>query len=49
MDWDTCEHEWKDELDGSGTNDLFTDVKCIKCRVPGQKTNKTDEVFWPAT
>lgn len=46
--WNDCQHEWK-EVESQFTNDLFTDVVCVKCKCPGELNNQTKEVFFPAT
>lgn len=46
--WDDCTHEWK-EIDSQFSNDLFTDVVCVKCQCPGQMDNQTRDVFYPVT
>jgi hypothetical protein len=47
--WDICTtHEWK-EVDSQFTNELFTDVVCVKCQCPGELDNRTGKVFFPAT
>jgi len=48
MGWDNCQHVW-DETDSQFSNELSTDVRCIKCGCSGEKDNATGEVFWPAT
>ena len=48
--WDNCEHEWElDEFDDWYSTIEYESVKCAKCKVPGQRTIKTGEVYWPAT
>ena len=46
-DWAQCEHTWA-EVDGD-CPEHCTPVRCSRCRVPGERNNKTQEVFWPAT
>ena len=48
MNWNECEHLWV-EVDSQYSNELFTDVRCEKCNCPGEKDNKSGDVFWPAT
>lgn len=43
-----CTHEWKG-VESQFTNDLFTDVVCVKCQCPGELNNRTKEVYFPAT
>lgn len=45
---DANDHVWK-ETESQGNNENFTDVICILCGVPGQLSNKTKMVFYPAT
>lgn len=45
---DNCAHEWK-EVDSQFNSELFTDVVCAKCQMPGQLDEQTKEVFFPAT
>ncbi len=46
--WDDCfEHDWKEVDSDIGGN--RTDVVCRKCGCPGERDDKTGEVFWPAT
>lgn len=43
-----CDHDWREY----GTSDLGgdrTEVFCTKCRVSGERDDKTGEVHWPAT
>lgn len=49
MNWTYCEHDWIEKTDSQFSNEYFTDVYCIKCGCPGEKYNKTGEVFWPTT
>lgn len=46
-----CEHEWRaltrDHMEEGKPG--FTQVECVKCGVPGERTDDTGEVFWPAT
>lgn len=46
--WDNCAHEWR-EVDSQFNSELFTDVVCTKCQMPGQLDEQTKEVFFPAT
>jgi len=48
-DWQTCEHEWKAEIDSMYSNELVEAVKCRKCGCPGERDTFTGHVFWPAT
>lgn len=41
-EWVTAPGDW-DAMEG------VSEVICSKCGVPGQRTDKTGEVFWPAT
>lgn len=43
-----CAHDWR-EVESQFSNEYFTDVRCALCAVPGQRDEKTGEVFWPAT
>lgn len=47
MNWTECEHEWR-ELD-TDIGGERTDVVCSKCDCPGERDDRTGEVFWPAT
>lgn len=47
--WWNCDHEWEEKTDSQFSNELFTDVICTECGCPGEKHNKTKEVFYPAT
>ena len=48
-DWNICsQHEWE-VLDSMGNSQSFTDVRCVRCGVPGQLDNATNEVYYPAT
>lgn len=44
-----CKHEWETDVDSMGHNEFQETVTCKKCGVPGERTLKTDEVYWPAT
>lgn len=44
-----CLHEWVETTDSQFTNELLTEVVCIKCEILGEMNNKTNEVFFPAT
>lgn len=44
-----CEHEWEEKYDSQFTNERFTDVRCSKCGVSGERDEETGGVFWPAT
>ncbi len=47
-DWARCEHLWREMIDNySGPG--RTDMCCVKCGVPGERTDATGEVYWPAT
>lgn len=49
--WDACQHQWKDitrDHMQEGKPDC-TQVECWKCGVPGERTDSTGHVFWPAT
>ena len=48
-DWNTCNHEWREEIDSQFHNEVETHVVCIKCSCPGAMDIKTGDVFWPAT
>ena len=43
-----CAHEWKD-IESMGNNEWFTDVRCVRCRMSGQRDHSDDSVYWPAT
>lgn len=48
--WYDCgNHEWKEwEFDydlGEGRSQVY----CVRCKCPGERNDKTGEVFWPAT
>jgi hypothetical protein len=47
--WDDCEHEWEPVIDSQFSNETHTDVRCKKCGCPGERDEKTGEVYWPAT
>ncbi len=47
--WNECEHEWQEHPDSQFSNELVTEVVCKKCGCPGQREEKTGDVFWPAT
>jgi len=47
--WDDCAHEWQEKIDSQSHSENQTDVFCIKCGCPGERDNKTGDVFWPAT
>jgi hypothetical protein len=47
--WTDCAgHVWV-ELESMFCNEFFTDVRCEKCRCPGQLNCRDGSVFWPAT
>lgn len=46
--WSDCLHEWQ-EVESMYSNEWYTDVKCVKCRCPGQRDESNGSVFWPAT
>ena len=48
-DWNDCEHEWQEAEDSMATPETHTDVACKKCDCPGERTEATGEVFWPAS
>lgn len=48
-EWNACEHEWQELVDSMWSNEQFADVRCIKCKCPGEMTRETGDVFWPAT
>ena len=47
--WLHCDHEWVAVSDSQFSNEGSEDVKCSKCRCPGERSILTGEVFWPAT
>jgi hypothetical protein len=46
--YDGHEHDWRVK-DGQGNSELFTEVRCELCGIPGERDEKSGEVFWPAT
>jgi len=48
-DYDNCDHEWKKTGRENYSNELLTDMICIKCNCPGEKDEDLDEVYYPAT
>jgi len=47
--WCQCPgHVWK-EYESEYTNEYHTQVRCIVCRCPGERDEKTGDVYWPAT
>lgn len=48
-DWYKCAHVWAEEIDSQFSNEYATSVVCEKCKCPGERNEKTGEVFWPAT
>lgn len=49
MTWDECEeHEWVEDGDYDLGGDR-TEVICTHCGAPGERDDKTGEVYWPAT
>lgn len=46
--WSDCQHEWK-EVESQWNNERYTSVTCKKCHCPGERDERTGEVFWPAT
>lgn len=46
--WAACDHSWH-EVESQFSSEYATDVRCEKCGCPGEKDNKTGDVFWPAT
>lgn len=47
--WEDCQkHEWKTRGDFDLGNDR-TEVECVNCGMPGERDDKTGEVYWPAT
>lgn len=44
-----CSHDWREPIDTQFCNELYTEVKCTKCGMVGEKTIATGEVFFPAT
>jgi len=45
----TCDHDWEELISDMGNSEHQTMVACTKCGVPGARSNKTGEVYWPAT
>ena len=45
----SCSHDWKEPVDTQFCNEKYTEVKCTKCGMVGEKTIATGEVFFPAT
>lgn len=43
-----CPHEWED-IESMGNNEYRTDVRCVHCRMPGERDHADGSVFWPAT
>jgi hypothetical protein len=43
-----CDHVWE-ERDDISNNGYRVSVRCVKCRVVGEKREDTQEVYWPAT
>ena len=46
---DHCGHEWKIAPGDWDAAEGRSSVECEKCGVPGERTDKTGEVYWPAT
>ena len=44
-----CSHDWREPVDTQFCNEKYTEVKCTKCGMVGEKTIATGEVFFPAT
>ncbi len=44
-----CSHDWREPIDTQFCNEKYTEVKCTKCGMVGEKTIATGEVFFPAT
>ena len=42
-------HDWREPVDTQFCNEKYTEVKCTKCGMVGEKTIATGEVFFPAT
>lgn len=45
-----CQHEWKESI--SSDSEIGGDrtyVKCVRCGVPGERNDKTGDVYYPAT
>lgn len=49
VQWDECDHDWVEKIDGFSSSESQIDLKCAKCGCPGAKDQKTGDVFWPAT
>lgn len=46
-DWDSCDHEWRETDEAVAVG--HTGVICKKCACPGERYDKTGDIFWPAT
>jgi len=44
-----CAHDWHEPVDSQFCNEKYTEVKCTKCGMVGEKTIATGEVDFPAT